>query len=303
MLSPFYGNSATAPVSTAPHLPSHATGAYQDPIDDVAKSYQDLQLSLTSNDPVLGTVKNASAPSEISPVDGYCDACNWPTPDGYYPGMIGADGRPMIDLEALAEEGIELSESQWDMFKYGSDEDRAGMLDPIPGWHPGPTPSFESSGHLMFDLIGLVPAIGEWADGINCAWYGSEGDTTNAALSCAAVVPFLGWGAFSARWGLLPGVPVTRADSISDIADDFGHLAPGRSSSTKLVDTEQQLRQLFDGWASGAERLPARGEKIPDVYRLADGTTIQWRLTSKTGGPTIDIRPPSGHEWKVHLSE
>src|SRR5882757_847554 len=155
----------------------------------------------------------------------------------------------------------------------------------------------------MFDLIGLVPAIGEWADGINCAWYGSEGDTTNAALSCAAVVPFLGWGAFSARWGLLPGVPVTRADSISDIADDFGHLAPGRSSSTKLVDTEQQLRQLFDGWASGAERLPARGEKIPDVYRLADGTTIQWRLTSKTGGPTIDIRPPSGHEWKVHLSE
>ncbi|MFE7129682.1 hypothetical protein ACFVIM_02360, partial [Streptomyces sp. NPDC057638] len=53
----------------------------------------------------------------------------------------------------------------------------------------------KEGGHLALDGLGLVPVFGEVADGINCGWYGAEGDTLNASLSCAAMVPFFGWGA------------------------------------------------------------------------------------------------------------
>ncbi|WP_143229910.1 hypothetical protein [Actinophytocola xanthii] len=111
----------------------------------------------------------------------YCDACDWPTADGRHPGTIGADGRPTIDLEKLAQEGIDVSATQWELFENGSDEDRARMLDPVPGWQAQSAPTFSTSGHLLFDLIGLVPVLGEWADGVNCGSCGIEGDAKNAA--------------------------------------------------------------------------------------------------------------------------
>jgi hypothetical protein len=69
----------------------------------------------------------------------------------------------------------------------------------------------------------------------------------------------------------------------------------------KLVDNEKDLRALFDKWKSGAEQQPGRGPKIPEVYKLDDGTVIQWRTASKSGGDTIDIIPPTGRPLKVHV--
>ena len=48
-------------------------------------------------------------------------------------------------------------------------------------------------GHLALDLIGFIPGIGNFADLANAAWYSSEGDYDNAALSAAAAVPGAGW--------------------------------------------------------------------------------------------------------------
>ncbi|MEU6130990.1 hypothetical protein ABZ805_17615 [Saccharopolyspora sp. NPDC047091] len=50
-------------------------------------------------------------------------------------------------------------------------------------------------GHFVLDLGGLIPGIGELADGANASWYAAEGDYTNAGLSAAAMIPFAGWGA------------------------------------------------------------------------------------------------------------
>jgi hypothetical protein len=54
-------------------------------------------------------------------------------------------------------------------------------------------------GHLVLDVVGLVPLVGEAADGINAAWYAAEGDYANAALSAAATVPGLGVAATLAK--------------------------------------------------------------------------------------------------------
>lgn len=57
-------------------------------------------------------------------------------------------------------------------------------------------------GHLGLDIVGLVPGVGEIADGTNCALYTVEGwandDSSkyiDAALSCASMIPIAGYGA------------------------------------------------------------------------------------------------------------
>lgn len=50
------------------------------------------------------------------------------------------------------------------------------------------------------DGLGLIPGLGEVADGANCAWYAHDGEKANAALSCAATVPFYGWLATAGKW-------------------------------------------------------------------------------------------------------
>ena len=84
--------------------------------------------------------------------------------------------------------------------------------------------------------------------------------------------------------------------------DRFDSLPDGRQAgSVKIVKDAKELRSLFDNLAEGAERLPARGPKIPEVYKLEDGTVVQWRTASQSGGETIDIFPPGGKPLKVHI--
>ncbi|NHB57510.1 DUF4150 domain-containing protein, partial [Acinetobacter sp. 194] len=49
------------------------------------------------------------------------------------------------------------------------------------------------------DIVGLIPGIGEIADGINAVIYLARGDYVNAALSGAAMIPFAGWAATGAK--------------------------------------------------------------------------------------------------------
>lgn len=90
------------------------------------------------------------------------------------------------------------------------------------------------------------------------------------------------------------------------VHEEFDQLESGRNANVRLVHNQGELRELFDRWTSGAEKLPPRGEKIPEVYELEDGTQIQWRTVSSQrsgGGATIDIADPDGETFKVHIDE
>jgi len=56
-------------------------------------------------------------------------------------------------------------------------------------------------GHTVLDVAGMVPGLGEPVDLVNAAWYAGEGNYTDAALTSAAAIPFVGWGATTAKWG------------------------------------------------------------------------------------------------------
>lgn len=87
-----------------------------------------------------------------------------------------------------------------------------------------------------------------------------------------------------------------------NVLSSFRNLPDGVNPKTvKTVGSVGELRDVFSSWTAGAERIAPRGPKIPEVYRLPDGTELQWRLTSMSGGETIDIIPTSGPRRRVHL--
>lgn len=55
--------------------------------------------------------------------------------------------------------------------------------------------------HTGLDFVGLIPVVGELADGANALIYLAEGDAVNAALSAAAMVPGAGMAATGAKLG------------------------------------------------------------------------------------------------------
>jgi len=67
-------------------------------------------------------------------------------------------------------------------------------------------------GHMALDGLGMIPAVGVIADGINAAWYSGEAATglgpnssadsaMYAGISAAAMVPGIGMGATAAKYG------------------------------------------------------------------------------------------------------
>ncbi|WP_175584483.1 hypothetical protein [Nocardia cyriacigeorgica] len=77
--------------------------------------------------------------------------------------------------------------------------------------------------------------------------------------------------------------------------------APGNNKPHRQVDTESEMRQLYDDLTRNGEPMdlgsyPGRGARLPD------GTEIRIRDSSTSGGATIDIKYPHRTKpVKVHL--
>jgi len=105
---------------------------------------------------------------------------------------------------------------------------------------------------LGFDVAGLVPFFGEFADGANALIYLARGDKVNAALSTAAMIPIAGIIATGTKWTL------------------------------KTVQLTAKARKAADVLKL-AERILGKGYKeiAPGVFRSSDGLK-QFRMTSNS---------------------
>jgi hypothetical protein len=77
------------------------------------------------------------------------------------------------------------------------DGDKVYVL--LPPDFPGRVASLAGKVHLGPDVIGLVPAVGEFADASNAVLYTAQGDWANAGLSLAGMIPFGGQAAGLSR--------------------------------------------------------------------------------------------------------
>ncbi|WP_299609168.1 hypothetical protein [uncultured Aquimarina sp.] len=87
--------------------------------------------------------------------------------------------------------------------------------------------------HLVLDVGGLIPVVGEVADLVNGGIYLLEGDQINAALSFAGAVPFAGWAATGTKFVGKVVVLAGGAKAIRVIAKNTDHIA---SIANKLRD-------------------------------------------------------------------
>ncbi|WP_299520651.1 hypothetical protein [uncultured Serinicoccus sp.] len=130
-------------------------------------------------------------------------------------------------------------------------------LKPMDGFNPL---SFFT--HLGLDIVGLVPGVGEWADGLNVALYVGEGKYVNAGFSSAAAIPGAGAGSTIAKWirhvnqaGYAGGVTLTAKD-IKDLIRFRNHADQGDPSGPGLdvLDEADVRRQRVGGWQGAPAR-------------------------------------------------
>jgi hypothetical protein len=165
---------------------------------------------------------------------------------------------------------------------------------------------FSSIGHGILDVAGLVPVIGEAADGANAAWYAAEGDALNASLSAAAMVPFLGWGATGAKVSIKGAKALKGAETLKG-ADE---ITAGRQFVTTPRGT------TFDIPAGWQSRTADNGKGIvfqrPGAVGNADSIRIMEPnaqypngrfMHYNSSGQPLDINGKPGPKSATHIPE
>jgi RHS repeat-associated protein len=87
------------------------------------------------------------------------------------------------------------------------------LTDPDGRW-PG-LPSL----HTALDVAGLVPGLGEIADGVNAVIYLAEGNKVDAALSVAAMIPLAGTAATAVKFARTADKAITAAKAADKVSD------------------------------------------------------------------------------------
>ncbi|WP_298748377.1 hypothetical protein [uncultured Serinicoccus sp.] len=164
---------------------------------------------------------------------------------GWMQGRGASLGAALVELSALDPGSIDQHLENLDRLK------------PMDGFNPL---SFFT--HLGLDIVGLVPGVGEWADGLNVALYVGEGKYVNAGFSSAAAIPGAGAGSTIAKWirhvnqaGYAGGVTLTAKD-IKDLIRFRNHADQGDPSGPGLdvLDEADVRRQRVGGWQGAPAR-------------------------------------------------
>jgi RHS repeat-associated protein len=89
-------------------------------------------------------------------------------------------------------------------------------------------------------------------------------------------------------------------DEALGVEDALARLTPGDSPGVYVVDSPEELQQVYDELSSGGKPT---GSAYPGrEVELSNGTRVGIRETSRTGGPTIDINTGSAR-YKIHVAE
>jgi len=75
----------------------------------------------------------------------------------------------------------------------------------------------------------------------------------------------------------------------------------GRKATIRTLQTEQEMRELFDALKMDAKPYTPKNPYDGQMYELPNGGIIGWRNTSVSGGPAIDVAIPGIPIKKIHL--
>lgn len=138
--------------------------------------------------------------------------------------------------------------------------------------------SISDIGHTVLDAAGMVPVVGEVADGANALWYATEGDAANAALSATSMIPIAGNLATGAKW-VKRGAEA--ADAIADTTRTADRVTDAARHADEAVDGARAA-----GRGAEAETLTLRGT----AYRLPGWEMQPLSYTKRAPEETAALR-------------
>jgi RHS repeat-associated protein len=89
-------------------------------------------------------------------------------------------------------------------------------------------------------------------------------------------------------------------NSRAAITRALSRLRGGQSPGVRVVGSEAELKRLFGRLSAGGKSATPAGYR-GRMVELPDGTRVGLRDFSTSGGPAIDIHPPSSSPLKVHI--
>ncbi|MCM0627483.1 hypothetical protein M5J14_23710, partial [Lysinibacillus sp. OL1_EC] len=152
------------------------------------------------------------------------------------------------------------------------------------------------------DIVGMVPVVGEVADGVNGIIYAARGDKVNAALSFGAMIPVVGNAATAGKW-VNKGAKAAKGISESAQKANKGLLGNVKEKVNKQVsnvktqiqarvdEVKQQLRQLRP------PEMELAGAGV-NVRRIEDTGTVGRNTTTPSPKPSNSQPPQNGSNKK-----
>ena len=139
---------------------------------------------------------------------------------------------------------------------------------------------------IGLDVVGLVPGVGEIADGANGLISLARGDYTGAALSFGAMIPFAGWGATGAKW-VRTGVR---------LSDEAGGLARYGDEAAQYGDEAATAGRTPTRWRRYAPRRlrAAKRRAWPRRWPPAAIFPARRPIASSAGRNTSSANVPKG---------
>tara|TARA_R110001599_G_scaffold271483_1_gene472515 strand:+ start:61 stop:810 length:750 start_codon:yes stop_codon:yes gene_type:complete len=147
-------------------------------------------------------------------------------------------------------------------------------------------------GHTALDIGGMIPGVGAGADALNASWYASEGDTVNAALSTAAIVPGLGQISTGAKY-------------LNKLKKTFGFGTSVKKAKTIAKETPYIPKELPNEGLINQEKLTSiinRSKSKGVIYdkNIGAGSDFVWKsnmfrkMPSIGGRKMVDVNPGGG---------
>lgn len=171
--------------------------------------------------------------------------------------------------------------------------------------------------HTGLDIIGLIPVAGELADGANALIYLAEGDTVNAAISAAAMVPGAGMAATGAKIGKKAAGAVAEGAAKKaerEAAEELAEKAQKEAAEKAEKEIAERKAKSNDGGKDKGDGSICKSlaaavfAKVPEVAKrflgLFEDKLNLFSLTVKPDGSKGSPHPslPKGSgTWHGHL--
>ncbi|WP_446936032.1 deaminase domain-containing protein [Lysinibacillus fusiformis] len=143
------------------------------------------------------------------------------------------------------------------------------------------------------DLVGLIPGVGEIADGVNGIIYLASGDKVNAALSFGAMIPFVGWAATGGKFvkkgagvvkSVSEGVQKVLKGPVGSVVDQVKKQVVNVKTQiqSKVAEVKQQLRQMLQSQQDEFSLAGVDRRYIEDTGTVGRNTTTPSPKPSNT---------------------